>query len=105
MIDKTQPPPGWVWDDEDCDDGETIVDSRGVRYVCRHDDENPLDEAHAIYAEESRPAVVDFAESVRTFLVTRAEQLEKYGDHSAGAELRYRAGEILAAARGERSLP
>ena len=84
MIDPKQPPPGWV---------PAISD--GYSYCPDMHATTP--EAHRIYAAESRPAVIDFAERITSWL-------ESF--HGPQSDVIHEiAGIILAAARGERTLP
>ena len=95
MIDPKQPPPGWV---------PAISD--GYSYCPDMHATTP--EAHRIYAAESRPAVIDFAERITSWL---------HGGHSYAfqewmelEEVRpdfqtWAVAQIIAAANGERTLP
>jgi hypothetical protein len=73
-------------------------------------------EAHRIYAEESRPAVVDFAERVAAWMMTKHDEDRTLAEEEArlawltgadetASECAWIAEQILAAARGERTLP
>ena len=85
MIDPKQPPPGWV----------PSVKGDGWSYCPDCTATTP--EAHRIYAAESRPAVIDFAERITSWL-------ESF--HGPQSDVIHEiAGIILAAARGERTLP
>ena len=88
MIDPEQPPPGWR---------HASVD--GPRVMRNPTTWTTIDrsEAHRIYAAESRPAVIDFAERI-------ASWLESFDGPQADV-IHEIAGIILAAARGERALP
>lgn len=99
MIDKTQPPPGWHFVGVD----GSSVSREATLTSPRHS--RSLVEAHHIYAEESRPAVVDFAERVAAWLAGTATT--EWANRTAGRILYpdWVAEQILAAARGERSLP
>lgn len=78
MIDPKQPPPGWV------------PSYRGGEWSYRPDMHAKTTDARRIYAAESQSAVVNFAERVCEYL------------HSIGVVAD---DVILAAARGERTLP
>jgi len=97
MIDKTHPPPGWHVDTEDYGDDaapEFWVE-RDSSTACYESADLAIVAAHHIYAEESRPAVIAFAEWLienDVFIIDIALLPEQKAL-------------ILAAARGERWLP
>lgn len=108
MIDQRQPPPGYTV--ESCDETALrFVIRRGINIIgYRGTESEAIESSHRIYAAESRPAVVDFAERMAAWL---------HGGHSYGfqewmelEEVRpdfqtWAVAQILAAARGERTLP
>ena len=93
MIDPKQPPPGWLAIRAESQSMYADPETR-----CSHaGGEARVSQAHRIYAAESRPAVIDFAERITSWL-------ESF--HGPQADVIHEiAGIILAAARGERTLP
>lgn len=77
MIDRTKPAPGWQpprmvkgrWRSGKT----TVVADNRMQADC-------IDATHRIYAEESRPAVVDFAETVETWRHSEACTAAWYAD-------------------------
>jgi hypothetical protein len=101
MIDQTEPPPGWT----------DSVFRRGECYT-RTPFALPIKDAHARYAEESRPAVIEFAEQVAAWLSVDGDDWLSPADRAWFAlpdprpdSDKWTAEQILAAARGERTLP
>lgn len=104
MIDKTQPPPGWDshWDG-------TI--GREPTYHLRAG-ARTLVHAHEVYAEQSRPAVVEFAERVAAWAFDKGDNQMTLANREYDSlpsdgrnECAWTKDQIIAAARGERSLP
>lgn len=91
MIDPKQPPPGWR-------KSTIFTDPDGQPAACHGCDMAvSIAVAHSLYAEHSRPAVIDFAERITSWL-------ESF--HGPQSDVIHEiAGIILAAARGERALP
>ena len=97
MIDPKQPPPGYTV--ESCDETALrFVIRRGISIIgYRGTGSEAIESSHRIYAAESRPAVIDFAERITSWL-------ESF--HGPQSDVIHEiAGIILAAARGERTLP
>lgn len=122
MIGKTKPPPGFCVVDFSAD-GEP---ENWVAFLYDHDNalttveltqEEAVEASHRLYAELSRPAVIEFAEQVATWGACPDGQVSAFEiefqlavafglvENTRQASNRYAAEQILAAARGERTLP
>lgn len=93
-LDPAEPPPRWL-------EGEQgffrSADAPGPLVHGEH----TLEAAHAIYAEESRPAVLGLAERIVADLKVRAESFSQRGDTMTAALLLEMSEEYMQAARGE----
>lgn len=112
IIDKTKPAP--EFDVCKHDDGWSVESMNYVYAYGFATEDEAIAESHRLYAALCAPAVLDFAERVMTWmfecpegrLLTHA-QVEFYAsDHAADLSWpKFTSEQILAAARGERSMP